>query len=160
MNESNKVLIEKRAIIILLAILSISIIYTMKKMGGAAESSGQHQAVPRMSDIKDLKGGFVDIKKVKIQSAPETRDPLQRPSEIASIDGELLPSKDAVIQSIGELKAEFILEGIIWGGERNLAIVSGSVVSEGELVGDAKVLRISEAGVTLIKNNSKIELTR
>lgn len=51
-----------------------------------------------------------------------------------------------------------ILEGTIWGGEKNMAIISGRVVCEGDVIDNAKVLKIISNKVVLSQNGSEIEL--
>lgn len=96
---------------------------------------------------------------IEIGDAESVRDPLKRPStDTAPKTGQAaLPKTGAGTQKEEE---KLILEGIIWGGAENLAIISGSVVAEGETVKGAKVSKIDEDGVILLKDNSEITLTR
>ena len=47
------------------------------------------------------------------------------------------------------LPAKLIIEGIIWGGDMPQAIISGNLVGEGDLISDAKVVKISQSGVKI-----------
>ena len=90
------------------------------------------------------------------------RDPLKKPLEVTMIkEAEIVPVK--VEESVPEPEPEeedLFLEGIIWGGSKGLAIISGNVVSEGETVNSAKVLTITESSVTLERGTKQIILKR
>ena len=52
------------------------------------------------------------------------------------------------------------LEGIIWGQNKNIAIISGVVVVEGDTVEGAKIVKIEPDKVIIFKNGVESELKR
>ncbi|PIU41307.1 MAG: hypothetical protein COS99_06320 [Candidatus Omnitrophica bacterium CG07_land_8_20_14_0_80_42_15] len=53
----------------------------------------------------------------------------------------------------------FDLSGIVFGGgKRSFAVINNDILEEGDMVGDAKIIRIEKNKVTLLFNNSEIVL--
>lgn len=124
-------------------------------------------------------GGFEEIGTVNIKLIEEKiskfsrryvkyygepyRDPLRKPLEVIMLEkkGAFVPvpsgDKDAELRI---WKEQNVLEGIIWGELENMAIISGNVVTEGEMLGEAKVLSISEDNVIVLKDGREIELKK
>lgn len=159
MIESKKVSIEKRVVIILAAVLITSIIYAKRRIEVGPTPAKMAAGV--VLNFDDISGGLAKISKLKVEEIENRRDPLVKPQEIAMLEAQAYPVKGPFpVRDAEKTGEELRLEGLVWGGKNKLAIISGVVVSEGELVHDAKVLSISEDKVVLLKNNSRIELKR
>ena len=162
MDETKKAKTQKIAIAILLVNFAGILIYTLK---GTFSKPVSPEATIAKGDfnVKDAKVALTNFAKEKVlyQGDPY-RDPLKKPLEITMLEGEGASSVKVPKEITGTatLKGELVLEGVIWGGAQNLAIISGEVVSEGETIGSAKVLSIGENRVTIIKGGKEIELTR
>lgn len=158
MIESRRASIEKRLTIGLLIILAASIVYTKNKMNKRPIAAGQVSVV---SGIKAITGIFPKVSQLKLNEKEGARDPLIKPPEIASLEAQITPIRGPAIGERGVPgKEEPVLQGVILGGKEKLAIISGHVVTENDVVNGAKVLQITDEGVTLVKNNSRIELKR
>lgn len=159
MISSKKMIAEQRMVVILGIVLVLSIIYTMKRMGGGGASSAL--TTTTALNINDVRDNLSKIVKFKIEEKAGSRDPLIRPPEIATAEAQISGARSNLTPgSAEESGGKPSLQGIIWGGKEKFAIISGKVVSEGEIADGAKVLSISEDGVILEKNNSRIELKR
>jgi len=87
------------------------------------------------------------------------RDILQEPAEVTKLEENTARGVSGQVNAPDTRGLE--LEGIMFGGEKgNLAIISGRVVAEGEMLDDAKVEKIEQDRVILLKNGSRVELKR
>jgi len=161
MNTSQKILLEKCIVGSLLAIFIISIIYSKGRINKGAGISVTEEGAA--FNLDEAKGKLMAAsRRSKAAYKPgSVRDPLKKPAEVSALEREFGFAGHGEIGTGKEQKKEdLVLEGLIWGGRENLAIISGNVVAEGEMVNDTKVLSINKNGVVLLKDGSKIELTR
>jgi len=161
MNASQKLSLEKWIVGLLLAIFIISVIYSKNRINKGSGTFVTEEGAA--FNLDEAKGKLFSVShRAKAAYKPESmRDPLKKPAEVSALEKELGFAGYKEIGAGKEQKKEaLVLEGIIWGGRENLAIISGNVVAEGEMANDAKVLSINKNGVILLKDGSKIELTR
>jgi hypothetical protein len=59
---------------------------------------------------------------------------------------------------VTSLPADFTLQGIIWGGRLNQAVIKNKVVKVGDKLGDVSILDISKSGVSVFYKGRKFEL--
>ncbi len=113
-------------------------------------------------NLEDAKKALTDVggmKEKALSIDTNLRDILQKPPEVMNLERQALSAKPEDAAAPEEEK--LVLEGIMIGGESgNLAIISGKVVSEGDMVENAKVLKIEPDRIVLLKNGSKQELKR
>lgn len=162
MNDSKKK--QRETIIVIVLLLAFAGIAIYSKNRNAAKSASL--PAPGVSDFNVAKANErlnISLTKNASPAAEKTvvRDPFKIPDPvIAEIGG--VQKRD--LEGAGVIEAEkteeLVLEGVIWGGRENLAIISGEVVSEGETIKGAKVLTIGENGVVLSKDGREIKLTR
>ena len=161
MIDSQKTSVEKKAIAALIIVLLFSVFYTKNKIS-------RHEATSKAGapgvGVKEMMCNLPKALQLNSVEAAGARDPLSEPQEIAAIEAQTaqhvkgFPVGDR--NMLGKEKEGPVLQGLILNGKERLAIVSGKVVCEGEIVDGAKVLQITDEGVTLVKENSKIELKR
>ncbi|MBL7157737.1 MAG: hypothetical protein ISS92_06250 [Candidatus Omnitrophica bacterium] len=156
MSQKKNILIQKAVIGIFILVLAVNFIYRKHTRGKLFTSAKPEKDILVTKDMEAEmeKSAAGDI----AYTGTSVRNPFQRPTEIVTLEDEGLfgfGSSERAAQSAGE---ELILEGVIWGGKENLAIISGEVVSEGEKTADAKVLSITKDKVIVMKNGKKIEL--
>lgn len=160
MSDSKKILIEKIAVAILFVIMALSFMHSKQKMAGKAAIAAADSK--KNADITVSAGLLKSSGAISPADTGEPfRDPMRMPDGILSI--KKVPSAPVVKEAprpVMEEAKKLTLEGVIWGGKENLAIVSGKVVSRGETIGGATVSDISEKGVTLTKDGAEIKLTR
>lgn len=54
---------------------------------------------------------------------------------------------------------KFIVQGLIWGGAFPQAIINNTVVRKGDVISDAKVVKINSEGVTVLFNKKEYNLS-
>jgi len=160
-------------ILVLLVAFAVSIFMTKKKMDKMPFFSGSGYAVAGIN-VEELKKKFKEYQARKISyDGKPYRDPMKKPLEVTMLEG-----KGAVAKTVEEPKGTGVtggaktgqpkpegqmdLQGIIWGtkGAKNLAIISGKVVYEGEMIGGSKVISIREGKVVLEQDGKQIEIKR
>ncbi|MBL7157596.1 MAG: hypothetical protein ISS92_05510 [Candidatus Omnitrophica bacterium] len=154
----DKIIIEKIIFAVLLGIFIVS--FASVKKGARDEitflrrKKTEGKSV-RMEDIKEKL--FKKIRKDFELAGKFYRNPLERhPEARMRRPKATAPRLGMEAMPEGGLR----LEGIIWGGAENVAIISGHVVTEGETVNSARVVSITEERVVLKRNGIKIELER
>lgn len=157
MSQSKKSLIEKRVITALIVIFVISIGYS--KMRIAAKGAGLLREEKPVFSLEDAMKKLKDIKKGgPVLKEELINNPMKKPAEVVALESQAaLGGEIAGAEGAG---GDLILQGIIWSGKESLAIINGTVVGEGDMVKNAKVLIINEDGVVLSKDGSKVELKR
>lgn len=165
MSELKKEFREAIIVSILVIVLIISIMYTnrdkiFRKKGTAGAPQQKKASV--VAGGKEPAQGSIAITRQGFDNTKDLRDPLAKPLEIALLEEKSVASRPQAPDMKGSAKPaeELVLNGIIWGGKDNLAIISGQVVGVGESVSGAKVVAITKDGVTLTRGISKIELRR
>lgn len=160
MNSDKKALTEKKIIAVLLIIFVAGFMYNIKRVSTQEAVFGGRLEIINSSIEKERLPDF--IRKDIVYQGEPFRDPLKKPLELVMLEGQGVSPAGigSAIKELGPKKGEFTLQGIIWGGAENLAIVSGQVVSEGEMVGSAKIVSIREDRVVIMKNGKEIELVR
>jgi len=161
MNDSKKQHRDMIIVIMLLLVLAGSMMYSKSR-------NAKKPAIPPApgaSEINAAKASErLNISLTKNANLPAEKTALRDPFEIPdSVIAEIRSAQkiDKGASVVGTKKTDaLVLEGVIWGGEKNLAIISGEVVSEGEMIKDARVLAIGENGVVLSKDGREIKLTR
>jgi hypothetical protein len=161
MNETKKKRLEITIISVCLLILLARFLFpagSAKKQQAPADlreagTSNLGEAKKVFSDMKDA------IKNKKESVEAHFRDIFQKPANVLEYQNNALAGSSK--KDYGEPgEKKLVLEGVVWGGSRNTAIISGSVVFEGDTIQNAKVLKIGPEGVILLQNGSKIELKR
>jgi len=144
---------EKIIIASLLAVLVGAVLYSKARPVQSAVRVMKSAVAMNIEDVKEKLSAFG----ARTEQKPidkEYRDVFKMPELPGSAAGQE-PARAG--QDAGQ---SLVLQGVIWNGRQDLAIISGQVVSEGEYVSDAKVMSITERGVILQRGGSKIELTR
>jgi len=158
---SKKTLVEKAVIILGIGILLFSF------FSGVAKKL-RTEFIPRVSasltsiDLKKAMERVNSIVEAKTEILPkeELRDIFSAYEYLKGLQ-EMNREPDSPVSKMRpDKKPKFALEGIIYGGNKNLAIISGSVVAEGETVLGARVKSISPEGVTLERGAEEIQLKR
>ena len=152
MSVQKKTLIQIGVIVVALAFLVIRQSYDKgqskeKPLSLPMDTAGL-ETISVSSKMKDS-SGRIDTPEDKI---PIGRNPFRMPDEVAE-------SKVKVLKNTSQPE-NLILEGVILGPNGNLAIISGNVVKEGEVVNEATVSWIDENGVVLTRNGVQIKLKR
>lgn len=156
----NKEAAEKVIIVIAALILAGSFIY--RRVGGKSEgiakdpfSDFNHSMTSAASTETKLKKAM--LMQVILKDSELERNPFKIPAELTSPQ---IASQVTSDISAEQQNSDMHLEGILYGGSQNLAIISGQVVSEGEYFNGYNVSRIEEKCVILSKNGEEIELKR
>lgn len=119
--------------------------------------------VPINFDLEEARKNLsaaADSKKKSVDEEKHLRDILKRPEELTTLE------RKAVYGEVQETvepgtEEKLSLEGIMFVGEKgNIAIVSGKVVSEGDIIKGYKILKIEPDRVVILRNGSQIELKR
>ncbi|MDD5438614.1 MAG: hypothetical protein PHS37_00310 [Candidatus Omnitrophica bacterium] len=140
---------QRLIIVVLMAIFVINVWYTHSKR--ARQGSASREGVVKGAVAATL----TPLTKAKVTyDVMSFRDPLEKPMEFAIIEGKI-SGKTVLPQS-----AALTLEGVIWGGDKNMAIISGQVIQEGDSLGSAKVKKITKDKVVLVDNGREIEIKR
>lgn len=83
------------------------------------------------------------------------RDIFQKPNEFFTFDAKAGSGAAPKAQDI-----KLSLEGTIWGPDKKVAILSGIVVAEGDIIQGGKVIRIEPDRVIIFKNGVELEIKR
>ncbi|MFH1790884.1 MAG: hypothetical protein ABH885_02735 [Candidatus Omnitrophota bacterium] len=116
--------------------------------------------------IANVKSGvinnFADIIRTNVVYEESAgRNPIQKPRKIAVIEREeKFPSAGRGSGNKPVSGVAFVLQGIMYSGDRRIAVISGQTVEEGEEVGSARVVHIGKDGVTLVQDGIEIKLSR
>jgi len=164
MDESKKAKLQRKAIVALLVVFALILFYNYRRNAKQASMPKSPGVLAGEFNIEAAVSNMENImrKKVAYQGEPY-RDPLEKPLEISMLEKEGAKPVSVIEPTLQEGKVpeqEFVLEGIIWGADGKIAIISGEVVTEGETIKTAKVETITEEKVILDKNGKKIELMR
>jgi len=151
MENENKSIQQKVIIAVLVIIFAANLWHTNHK-NSARNSAGMEKASLTVGALRLFP---LDRKLTDYSSLP-VRDPLQLPIEYAILEEKY----KAPSAKVPEGKTDLSLDGVIWGGNKNMAIISGNVVVEGDMIGSAKVIKIEEGKVLLRDNERDIELRR
>lgn len=162
MIESRKKTIEIGIIIAGILVLAIHVFkITIAKKKGESQITIE---VPANFNLTEAKKALADIgsgtREKKDYLEKRLRDIFQKPVEL--INMEQKSSSDGIEgTSTAPEEEKLVLEGIMFGAsEGNVAIVSGKVVREGDSLGGAKVKKIEQDRIILLKNGSLQELKR
>jgi hypothetical protein len=162
MNESGKKRIE-------IGIIVIFLIFGAFRIWQSKAKSGRPALMPKAAgvgafNLDEAKKKFdhlIEASKEKREHLIERgRDIFQKPAGVAAIEKKALYGGAENGQGLEKTRQELILDGIIWGGDKNMAIISGHVVREGDIIDNAKVLNITSDKVVLSIEGSEIELKR
>ena len=163
MKRPNKELIETVAVGALLVVLALSYLHSKSRAGRG--SAGRVEKGER--SIFDLVGANKRIASLSVKpmdsiESQTVRDALVRPEAVRSLEmrtGKTVPST-AGDRSFSQDKDKLVLQGTVINGKENLAIISGNVVAVGDVVGGARVMKITGDGAILSKDGLTIELKR
>ena len=148
-----KSLIQVVVIVVFLSILGIRMFYLkVGSLGRPLSSPANAMAYDVTSALAKIKDAASRTGKILTGKFSTGRNPFRMPDDFITVKSPVVRNQE----SSSPLK----LEGVIWGSNRNLAVISGSVVTEGETVNGATVSRIDEQGVTLNRNGTEIKLER
>ena len=168
-----KALLEKRIVTVLVVIFIIGLVNMKRRISTTLESK-----TPEWGSVAGTAGTGIRCAPLERKEIAYTgrsfRDPLKKPLDVAMLEGKgavwvgvetPISPRDrkamATIPGSPAMKREsFLLEGIIWGGKQNIAIISGKVVAVGEMINSAKVISIEEDEVVLEKGAKEIKLVR
>ncbi|GEM_PF-2642600 len=160
MAESQKTILEQRAAVILAVILAISLAYS-KLQGTVRTIPAQFEGTADL-DIKAMMSALENASVeagIKYSGEP-LRDPMKKPAEVIIAEMPKTPPAERPLPANNTSGIKFQCQGIVYNGVRNIAIISGNVVAEGDRIGNAIVEKIEKNKVTLSMNGSKIELER
>ena len=89
-----------------------------------------------------------------------SRIPVIKPVEILELEesGLFAPKQDDFLEKKRPMGEDLELQGVLWGGNENLAIISGSVYAVGEVANGALVIEINKDKVVVSVDGTKIEL--
>lgn len=157
MNDQKKILIEKIVVAIMLVVLGLSFLYSKIRSEKKLKAPKAGTEVFNLEAAKKL---LKDIQKkgaVRDDSMEDVIDPTKRPDEFTP-----RRAQTAVNTNLASTpqQQKLMLEGIIWGGKKSMAMISGEVVTEGDVVAGAKVEKIETDEVVLTKDGETIKLTR
>ncbi len=160
MSDQKKVIIEKVIVGIMLVVLGLSFLYSKirseKRSKIAQPQAGTFNLDSAKKLLKDVqkKGTIVD------EDEEGVADPTKKPDELTAKKTPVASQTTSSSASSTTQQQKLTLEGIIWGGNKNMAMISGNVVYEGDTVAGAKVEKIEKGEVVLTKDNETIKLTR
>jgi len=160
MIKPDKVLIERIVFALLLLVFITNLLNLQKNTAKDMAAFATKQQSESSVDLHKLK---TKLEKQPGKTAKEEesygRSPLAKPMDILMLEkGRPSPPESAT--QAGVTDQEFILEGIVWGGNKRVAIISGEVVSEGEMIGSAEVVSIVDDRVIIKRGEKRIELIR
>ncbi len=88
------------------------------------------------------------------ESAPDkgsvVKDILQRPRELIALETKESSGPVTVSDPVSSEEEVLVLEGVMVSREKNIAIISHKVVVEGDMIGDVKIVKIRQSGVTIL----------
>ncbi|MDD5173337.1 MAG: type II secretion system protein N [Candidatus Omnitrophica bacterium] len=119
--------------------------------------------VPANFNLAEAKNTLADMggaRQKKEHLEEHLRDIFQKPLKLTELEQRNLSGAIEDQASVPE-EEKLTLEGIMFGAsEGNIAIISGKVVREGDMIGRAEVKKIEPDRVILLKNGSLQELKR
>jgi MSHA biogenesis protein MshK len=68
------------------------------------------------------------------------------------------PTRPSSYRSVENKKTQFVLESILIGEQRKVAVINGKALLEGEKIAGAKVIKINKENVRIVKNGKMIDL--
>ena len=147
----------KKAFEILIIILGASYLmyrfFSLRaEMHPAGGVAGEMSA--EMTRLKENINKAVIANKGDKVSAVPARAIFQKPGELIG-DG-----SNKGIELSGMQNNALSLDGIIWGQGKNIAIISGTVVVEGDQIDEMRIVKIEPDRVTILKNGSEIVIKR
>ncbi|MFH0762388.1 MAG: hypothetical protein V1925_00675 [Candidatus Omnitrophota bacterium] len=140
-------------------------------LAGCFLNSGSASAATKAERYQELTGtpeeeGFSaapdpDILRPAVEyRAEDLQDPFQKPSlgTKGEVSGWERPS-DELEKSAAQFISTLQLQGIILGGRFPQAIINNSVVKVGDTIGEARIINITKAGVSLFLRNRTYNLS-
>ncbi len=119
--------------------------------------------IPENFNLDEAKKALSNIGGIKDKAVAveqHFRDILKKPDEVTKLEENTKYGVSTPEETSAE-EAPLSLEGIMTGGASgNLAIISGKVVAEGDMVGNVKIVKIDPGRVVILKNGSQTELKR
>lgn len=162
MNESKKKQIEIGVIIICLVFMLFKIWHSKAKAGKSA-------LLPNIAETGTFNLSEAKRKLENLDVAPKEkrehltergRDIFQKPASVSALEKKALYGNPDGAKGPETAQQKLILEGTMWGVDKNMAIISGRVVREGDMIDSAKVLKIVPDKVVISLNGSETELKR
>lgn len=122
---------------------------------GSVDTAGHASEGPEITALreaaKNLAGSDGELK----SDVADARDIFQKPDEFFAFE-----EKAENVPPPKTQEDALILEGTIWGQGKNIAILSGMVVVEGDTTPKGKVIRIEPDRVVVLKNGVESEIKR
>jgi len=159
--ESRKRVIEV-AIIIVAALVLVARIFQISvvKKNGESQITIEVPGNFNLEEAKRATAGIGAVREKMDFSAKHLRDIFRKPAELIKAE-EKGARGDIETAQTAPGEGALVLEGIMFGAsEGNIAIISGKVVKEGDSVGSAKIEKIEQDRVILLKNGSTQELKK
>jgi len=122
---------------------------------GSGDATGDVSAGPAVAGLKGAAKNPAQADRELKNEVVNARDIFQKPNEFFAVDAKAGSGAASKTQDIS-----LSLEGIIWGQGKNVAILSGIVVTEGDIIQGAKVIRIEPGRVVIFKNGAESEIKR
>jgi len=141
----------------LILILLISQLFLMP-LSLKAQDAGLPTGVSNNADLDTIKLGAIDDLKNPFLSQLPPPPPKVEPVKVVKPHVKVKP-KEIVKPVVKRKKPSLKLTGMVWGEAAPQAIINGKVVSQYDLIEDAKVLVINKKGVLLSFDDDNIVLT-
>lgn len=122
---------------------------------GSGDAAGHISAGPEIAGLKEAAKNQAESDRGLKNEIANARDVFQKPDEFFTFEEKT--------ESTAPPKTEentLSLEGTIWGHGKNIAILSGAVVVEGDTIRGGKVIRIEPGKVVILKNGVESEIKR
>ena len=110
---------------------------------------------PEIARLKEAANKAAQSDRKLKDDIEKTRNVFQKPDEFFTSE-----AKTKSVAAAKTQESELSLEGTIWGHGKNVAILSGTVVVEGDTIRDGKVVKIEQNRVVILKNGVELEIKR
>ncbi len=148
--------ISKKIVIEVSVIGAMLLILVFRLFGGNKQGLGLYTAKSELLKTFLPDGGIEamikSVEKNLLKPDGVIRDPFMKPGEVLALERSgLIASGETKKRAVGAKNDTegLVLEGVIWGGSRNMAIISGGVYSTGDSVHNGKITRIDDQGVEI-----------
>lgn len=122
---------------------------------GSGDTAGDVSTGAVASGLKEIVKNPAPADRELENEAISARNIFQKPNEFFAFDAKAGSGAVSKTQN-----SALSLEGIIWGRGKNVAILSGVVVAEGDVIQGVKIIRIEPDRVVIFKNGTESEIKR
>jgi hypothetical protein len=116
---------------------------------------GPAPAGPEMAGLSENANKTAQSDRKLKDAAGRARDIFQKPDGLFTSD-----AKAGIVEAPKTQDDALSLEGTMWGAGKNVAILSGMVVAEGDIIQGGKVIRIEPDRVIIVKDGIELEIKR